>query len=46
MRQSLSIPVEIPDLTQVIDCAQVPELKQPSRQAECLRVIGAALRED
>jgi MSHA biogenesis protein MshI len=46
MRQLLSIPVEIPDLAQVIDCEGVPELKQPARQAECLRVIGAALRED
>jgi MSHA biogenesis protein MshI len=46
MRQSLSIPIEIPDLTQVIDCTLVPELKQPTRQAECLRVIGAALREE
>ena len=46
MRNSLSIPVDVPDLTQVIDCTAVPELRQPSRQAECLRVIGAALREE
>jgi MSHA biogenesis protein MshI len=46
MRRSVSVPVEVPDLTQVIDCAAIPELKQPARQAECLRVIGAALRED
>lgn len=45
LRQSVSIPVEVPDLTQAIDCAAIPELKQPARQAECLRVIGAALRE-
>jgi MSHA biogenesis protein MshI len=46
LRQSVSVPVDIPDLTQAIDCAAIPELKQPARQAECLRVIGAALRED
>lgn len=46
MRNSLSVPVEVPDLTQVIDCTAVPELRRPSRQAECLRVIGAALREE
>jgi MSHA biogenesis protein MshI len=45
LRQSVSVPVAIADLTQAIDCAAVPELKQPLRQAECLRVIGAALRE-
>jgi MSHA biogenesis protein MshI len=46
LRQSVSVAVGIPDLTQVIDCNAIPELKQPARQAECLRVIGAALRED
>lgn len=46
MRASLSIPVEVPNLAEVIDCSAVPELRQPSRQAECLRVIGAALREE
>lgn len=46
LRQFLSIPVEVPDLTQVIDCTAIPELRQPSRQAECLRVIGAALRQE
>jgi MSHA biogenesis protein MshI len=45
LRAMLSIPVEVPDLTEVLDCAAVPELKSPARQAECLRVIGAALRE-
>ena len=45
MRQSVSVPVEVPDLALGIDCEAIPELKQPGRQAECLRVIGAALRE-
>lgn len=46
LRQFLSIPVDVPDLTQVIDCTAVPELRQAARQAECLRVIGAALRQE
>lgn len=41
---NISVPVEIADLGTVMDFPGVPELKQPARQSQCLRAIGAALR--
>lgn len=41
---NLSVPVAGLDLAQVADFPGVPELAQPSRQAQCLHAIGAALR--
>lgn len=40
------VPVETADLAAVIDFPAVPELKHPARQAQCLAMIGAALREE
>jgi len=45
LRQYVYIPVEELDLAKVLDFPSIPELKQPERQAQCLRVIGAALRD-
>jgi MSHA biogenesis protein MshI len=45
LRQYVSIPVEELDLAKVLAFPSIPELRQPQRQAECLRVLGAALRE-
>lgn len=44
LRENLSVPVETLDLASVIDFPSIPELKNPARQAQCLDVIGAALR--
>lgn len=41
----LSLKAEPLDLSEVLDFPAVPELRNPRRQAECLPVIGAALRE-
>jgi len=44
LRANLDLPVEELDLAQVMDLARVPELASRERQAQCLTVIGAALR--
>jgi MSHA biogenesis protein MshI len=41
----LSLKTDPMDLAEVIDFPSIPELRNPRRQAECLPVIGAALRE-
>lgn len=41
----LSLQTDPMDLAEVIDFPSIPELRNPRRQAECLPVIGAALRE-
>lgn len=45
LRGYLSLPVEPLDLAAVIDFETIPELRDSHRQAECLELIGAALRE-
>jgi MSHA biogenesis protein MshI len=40
------VPVETIELGAVMDFPAIPELKHPARQAQCLAVIGAALREE
>lgn len=40
------IPVQTADLTTVIDCDDIPEIRNVALQAERLSVIGAALRDD
>lgn len=42
-RQSY-LPVDTMDLSAAMDLEAVPELRQPSRQGECLQLLGAALR--
>jgi len=41
---NLYVPVEVLDLAAAMDFPAIPELRRPERQAECLHVIGAALR--
>ena len=45
LRDNLSMPVVAMDLAEVLDFPSIPELAQATRQAECLKVLGAALRE-
>lgn len=46
LSENLYVPVQAMDLATVADFPSLPELKAPERQAQCLRAIGAALRED
>lgn len=41
----LAMPVDVMDLSAVMDISAVPELESPARQAQCLATLGAALRE-
>lgn len=46
LRANLLLPVATMDLTAVLDLGAVPALLDPLRQAQCLRALGAALREE
>ena len=41
---NLNVPVVALDVTQVLECVQVPDLTEPARQQQCLQLIGAAMR--
>lgn len=43
---NLDVPVELLYLSEIMDFPLVPELHEPLRQAQCLPLIGAALREE
>jgi MSHA biogenesis protein MshI len=43
---NLDLPVVWLELSEVMDFPHVPELREPGRQAQCLRMIGAAMREE
>ncbi|HXF66700.1 MAG TPA: agglutinin biogenesis protein MshI [Burkholderiales bacterium] len=43
---NLDVPVATLELSQVMDFPQLPELNEPGRQAQCLQLLGAALREE
>lgn len=45
LRENLSMPVVAMDLAEVLDFPSIPELAQPTRQTQCLKALGAALRE-
>lgn len=45
LRDYLSLPVVELDLAEVLDFPSVPELSQGTRQTQCLKVLGAALRD-
>ena len=45
LHDNLSIPVMEMDLAKVLDFPSIPELSEPSRQTQCLKAIGAALRD-
>jgi hypothetical protein len=40
------VPVALLYLSEVIDFPGIPELHEHARQAQCLQMIGAALREE
>lgn len=46
LRDYVYVPVHALDLASVLDCAGIPEIRQPDLQAERLTIIGAALRDD
>ncbi|MBS1190731.1 MAG: hypothetical protein H6R10_2523 [Rhodocyclaceae bacterium] len=46
LTENLYVPVQAMDLSSVADFPALPELRNPDRQAQCLRSIGAALREE
>lgn len=45
LREYLSLPVVELDLAEVLDFPSIPELAQPFRQTQCLKALGAALRD-
>ena len=45
LRDYLSLPVVELDLADVLDFPSIPELSQAERQTQCLKVLGAALRD-
>jgi MSHA biogenesis protein MshI len=45
LAQNLQVKTESLDLGAVLDFPDVPELRNPARQLQCLQVIGAALRD-
>ncbi|HLA35415.1 MAG TPA: hypothetical protein VJ001_11185 [Rhodocyclaceae bacterium] len=46
LRSNLTLPVVAIDLATVLDFSAVPALLDPLRQFQCLRAIGAALRDE
>ncbi len=45
LRKDLAMPVEELDLAEVLDFPSLPELTLPARQSQCLKALGAALRD-
>src|SRR6185436_18567611 len=43
---NLDIPVAWLDLAEKMDFPHIPELREPGRQAQCLRILGGAMREE
>jgi len=43
---NLGLPVTWLELSAIMDFPHVPELREPGHQAQCLRMIGAAMREE
>jgi MSHA biogenesis protein MshI len=43
---NIYVPIEVIDLANALDFPAIPELRSPARQAQCLSIIGAALRGD
>jgi len=46
LASNLDLPVAWLELSEIMDFPQIPELREPGRQAQCLRMIGAAMREE
>lgn len=45
LREQLSLPVAELDLAEILDFPLIPELSGASRQTQCLKILGAALRD-
>jgi len=45
LREQLPLPVEVLDLGTVLDFPAIQALAEPMRQSQCLKVLGAALRD-
>jgi MSHA biogenesis protein MshI len=43
---NLGLPVEWLELAAIMDFPHIPELREPGRQAQCLRMLGASLRDE
>jgi MSHA biogenesis protein MshI len=43
---NLDVPVSMLFLSEVMDFPRIPELHEPARQAQCLQMIGAAMRKE
>lgn len=43
---NLDVPVALVHLSEIMDFAHIPELHEDARQAQCLQLIGAAMREE
>jgi MSHA biogenesis protein MshI len=43
---SLDVPVALVHLSEIMDFPHIPELHEDARQAQCLQLIGAAMREE
>jgi MSHA biogenesis protein MshI len=43
---NLDVPVALIHLSEIMDFPHIPELHEDARQAQCLQLIGAALREE
>ena len=43
---NLGLPVAWLEFSEIMDFPHIPELREPARQAQCLRLIGAAMREE
>jgi len=43
---NLDVPVALLYLSEIMDFPRIPELHEPLRQAQCLQLIGAALRQE
>jgi MSHA biogenesis protein MshI len=43
---SLDVPVALVRLSEIMDFPRIPDLNEDARQAQCLQLIGAAMREE
>jgi MSHA biogenesis protein MshI len=46
LADNLDVPVALVHLSEIMDFPHLPELHEDARQAQCLQLIGAALREE
>lgn len=46
LASNLGVPVTLLDLSQIMDFPGIPELREPLYQAQCLKLIGGAMRDE